>query len=162
MKHLKHASETLAKTHQKHLKIIVKHTQHPYKNTYNICMKHLQHPNKHTLFGKKTPMKHWEQKLATYVYNYYSMCNIPINFCNIRMKHLQHTSETSETLETYSCNMRFQRNISLFRNGGSSARRVHQCRTRRSGREGHDRFGREGRRGSTRSRRPRWITSSTG
>jgi hypothetical protein len=28
------------------------------------------------------------------------------------MKHLQHTSETSEILETYVCNMRFQRNIS--------------------------------------------------
>jgi hypothetical protein len=31
MKHLKHASETLAKTHEKHLKIIVKHTQHSDK-----------------------------------------------------------------------------------------------------------------------------------
>jgi hypothetical protein len=29
MKHLKHTSETLAKTHEKHLKNIVKHTQHP-------------------------------------------------------------------------------------------------------------------------------------
>jgi hypothetical protein len=31
MKHLKHASETLAKTHGKHLKTIVKHMQHPDK-----------------------------------------------------------------------------------------------------------------------------------
>jgi hypothetical protein len=31
MKHLKHAYETLTKTHEKHLKIIVKHTQHPDK-----------------------------------------------------------------------------------------------------------------------------------
>ena len=30
------------------------------------------------------------------------------------MKHLQHISKTSETLETYFCNMRFQRNISLL------------------------------------------------
>jgi hypothetical protein len=31
MKHLKHTSETLAKTPEKHLKIIVKSTQHPDK-----------------------------------------------------------------------------------------------------------------------------------
>jgi hypothetical protein len=31
MKHLKHASETLAKTHEKHLKTIVKHIEHPNK-----------------------------------------------------------------------------------------------------------------------------------
>jgi hypothetical protein len=30
------------------------------------------------------------------------------------MKHLQHPFGTSETLETYFCNMRFQRNISLL------------------------------------------------
>ena len=44
-------------------------------------------------------MKHWEQTFATYVYKYYNICNIPIYFCNIYMKHLQHFSETSETLE---------------------------------------------------------------
>ena len=33
------------------------------------------------------------------------MCNIPIYFCNIKMKHLQHTDKPSETLETYSCNI---------------------------------------------------------
>jgi hypothetical protein len=41
MKHLKYASETLAKTHKEHLKTIVKHKQHPDKTlaTYvrNIC-----------------------------------------------------------------------------------------------------------------------------
>lgn len=57
-------------------------------------------------------MKHWEQKLATYAYNYCSICDIPIYFCNIRMKDLQHPDETSETLETYSCNMCFQRAMS--------------------------------------------------
>jgi hypothetical protein len=38
-----------------------------------------------------------------------NMCNIPIYFCNIRMKHLQHNSKTSETLKTYGCNMHLQR-----------------------------------------------------
>ena len=42
------------------------------------------------------------------------MCNITIYFCNIHMKNLQHTSETSKIIETYSCNMRFQLNISLL------------------------------------------------
>ena len=67
-------------------------------------------------------MKHLEQTLATYVYIHCNMCNITIYFCNIQMKHLQHihtkhlqhTSETSEPIETYSYNMRFQRNISLL------------------------------------------------
>jgi hypothetical protein len=31
MKHLKHASKTLAKIHEKYLKTIVKHMQHPDK-----------------------------------------------------------------------------------------------------------------------------------
>jgi hypothetical protein len=31
MKHIKHVSETLAKSPEKHLKIIVKYTQHPDK-----------------------------------------------------------------------------------------------------------------------------------
>jgi hypothetical protein len=31
MKHLKHASETLTKTPEKHLKSLQKHTQHPDK-----------------------------------------------------------------------------------------------------------------------------------
>jgi len=31
MKHLKHEAETLAKIPEKHLKTIVKHTQHPDK-----------------------------------------------------------------------------------------------------------------------------------
>ena len=42
--------------------------------------------------------------LATYVYNHCNICNIPIYFCNIRMKHLQHTYET---LKIYVCNMSF-------------------------------------------------------
>ena len=59
-------------------------------------------------------MKHWEQTLATYIYNHCNICNILIYFCDICMKHLQHTSETSEILKTYACNMRFQRNIILL------------------------------------------------
>jgi hypothetical protein len=53
----------------------------------------------------------FEWAFATYVYNHYNICNISIYFYNIHMKHLQHTSET---IETYSCNMRFQRNTSLL------------------------------------------------
>ena len=30
------------------------------------------------------------------------------------MKHLQHTSKTTETLETYACNMCFQRHVTLL------------------------------------------------
>jgi Na+-translocating ferredoxin:NAD+ oxidoreductase RNF subunit RnfB len=56
-------------------------------------------------------MKHLEHMLATCVYNYCNICNIPIYFCNIDVKHMQHTSETSETLETYGWNMLFQRNV---------------------------------------------------
>ena len=59
-------------------------------------------------------MKHYEQILATYMYSHCNMCNIPIYFCNIHMKHLQHASKTSKTLETYVCNMRFQHNIFLL------------------------------------------------
>jgi hypothetical protein len=36
-------------------------------------------------------MKHWEQTLATYVYNHCNICNISIYFCNTHIKHLQHT-----------------------------------------------------------------------
>ena len=50
------------------------------------------------------------------------------------MKHVQHTSETSETLKIYTCNVCFQRNISLLfgrmethRRAGGSGPRV-ACR----------------------------------
>jgi hypothetical protein len=48
------------------------------------------------------------------VYNYRNICNISIYFCNIYMKPLQHTSKTTETLETYACNIHFQRNVTLL------------------------------------------------
>jgi hypothetical protein len=65
------------------------------------------------------------------------ICSISIYFCNIDVKHLQHTSKTSETLETYSCNMRFQRNITwLLRRHyatlgeqGSLGEHVHEAAT---------------------------------
>jgi hypothetical protein len=69
----------------------------------------MQHPNKHTCnIRLKKQIKHLEQTFATCVYNHFNMCNIMIYFCNIHLKHLRHTSET------YSCDMRFQRNISLL------------------------------------------------
>jgi hypothetical protein len=37
-----------------------------------------------------------------------NICNIPIYFCNIHMKHLQHNSKTSKTLE----NIRLQHVLS--------------------------------------------------
>jgi hypothetical protein len=59
-------------------------------------------------------MKHFEYTLEIYVYSHCNMCNIPIYFYNTNIKHLQHTFQTPETLETYVCNMRFQRNISML------------------------------------------------
>jgi hypothetical protein len=102
---------------QKHLKNTwnhCKHTQHLDKTITSYVWKHMQHSNKHTCnihTSEKKQMKHWEQELATYVYNH---CNITIYFCNIRMKYLQHTSETFKTLsaETSPC---------CLKNGGSSA-----------------------------------------
>ena len=60
----------------------------------------MQHPNKHTCnIRLEKLMKHWKEKLATYVYNHCNICNIQIYFCNIHLKQLQYTYETSETLE---------------------------------------------------------------
>lgn len=51
-------------------------------------------------------MKHQGQTLATYVYKYFNLCNIPIYFYNLRMKqHMQRPSKISETFELYICNM---------------------------------------------------------
>jgi hypothetical protein len=76
-------------------------------------------------------MKYLENTLETYIYIYCNMCNIPIYFwnipiyfSNIDIKHLQHTFETPETFETYVCNMRFQRNISLPLRRMEARRRV--------------------------------------
>ena len=68
----------------------------------------MQHPDK-TLANirRENEMKHLEHKLETYMYSHCNTCNIPIYFCNIKMKHLQHLDETSETLETYFYSMGF-------------------------------------------------------
>jgi hypothetical protein len=52
------------------------------------------------------------------------MCNIPIYFYNIHMKHLQHTSKTYETLEIYACNAYSVNNISLLLRRMEAHRRV--------------------------------------
>jgi hypothetical protein len=87
-------------------------------NIYNI------QTNTLATYVWKKQIKYWEYKLTTYVYNHCNIYNIPIHFCNIRMKNLQYTSKTSETLETYACNMRFQRNISLLLRRTEACRRV--------------------------------------
>jgi hypothetical protein len=81
-------------------------------------------------------MKHWEEKLATYVYNHCNICNIPMYFCNIHMKHLQHTYETSETLETCVLQHRggWGRSIPVIAIGAGSKRwRVSTTNTSTSG-----------------------------
>ena len=73
------------------------------------------------------------------MYNHYNICNIPIYFCNINLKHLQHTSEISETLETDSCSMRFQRSgaevVDVELVGGTDLDRGY-CRRMERGRNG--------------------------
>jgi hypothetical protein len=94
MKHFKHASETLAKTREKHLNTIATHTQHADKNTCNIYVKHMQYPDKHTCnirLKKKT-----DETLGT------DLCHPDHPY-----ETLTHTSEISET---YLCNIRFQGN----------------------------------------------------
>jgi hypothetical protein len=51
--------------------------QHPDKHICNICL--------------KLQIKHWEEKLVTYVYNSCNICNDQIYLCNIHIKHLQYT-----------------------------------------------------------------------
>jgi hypothetical protein len=81
---------------------------------------------------KKTDETFGKHTLATCLYSHYNMCNIPIYFCNIDVKHLQLTSEKFETLKIYVCNMRFQRNITLLL-GRMEARRCGARRQRGSG-----------------------------
>jgi hypothetical protein len=82
MKHLKQASETLAKMPLKHLKTIT--------NICNIQMKHLQNiRTKHLKTLENICLQH------ACIYN------IQIYFCNVQIKHLQHMSGTAETFRTY-------------------------------------------------------------
>jgi hypothetical protein len=86
--------------------------------TFENHYKHMQHLdkilaicniqiNKLATYVSKTD-GHWEKTLATYVYNHCNICDIPIYFCNVYLKHLQHTFKTFETLTIYACNMRVQ------------------------------------------------------
>jgi hypothetical protein len=104
MQHLQHTSDDRWNTWNMHLKHLqkqlkntwsyCKHMQYLDENTCNIYVKHMQHPDKRICnIHMKKQMKHWEHKLATYVYNHCDIYNILIYFCN--------TYETSETLETY-------------------------------------------------------------
>jgi hypothetical protein len=88
MKHLKHVSETLVKTCEKHLKPTATHTQHPNKTIY---MKHMQQLDKHTCnIRQKKQMKHSVTDACNIrVQTIANIRNTPIYFCNIRMKHLQ-------------------------------------------------------------------------
>ena len=51
---------------------------------------------------------------AIYVYNHCNICNVPIYFYNIHMKHLQDNSETIATLKTDTSKCAFKRNIYLL------------------------------------------------
>jgi hypothetical protein len=88
MKHFKHASETLAKTREKHLNTIATHTQHADKNTCNIYVKHMQYPDKHTcnIRLKKKQMKHWEQICVILI--------IHMKHLHIPLKYPKHTFAT--------------------------------------------------------------------
>jgi hypothetical protein len=80
-----------------------------------MCVKYMQHPNKHTCNIRldKTDELLEKEACNIRVQPLQHMQHPGLNLQHGR-KHLQHTSETSETLETYVCNMRFQRNISLL------------------------------------------------
>ena len=88
----------------------------------------LQHLDDNTCNIRLIEMKHLEYTIETYVYSHCNMCNIPIYFCNISIyfcnidiKHVQHTYET---LETYVCNMLFQRKHLLVASQMEAPRRV--------------------------------------
>jgi hypothetical protein len=109
---MKHIFKTLAKTPEKHLEAIVKHTQHP-ENTCNICVKHMQHPNKHTCnvrlektdetFGtdacniRVEPLQHMQHPDLLLQHTYENTCNIPL-------KHLKHLKCTLATC-VFKCNI---------------------------------------------------------
>jgi len=48
------------------------------------------------------------------MYSHCNICNIPIYFYNIQMKHLQDVSETYERIETYVCNIGRGRGLSIL------------------------------------------------
>ena len=77
LKHLQHASETLAK--------------HQRKLENHVCS-HCKHLDETTCYIR---MKTFETLVYIYIYN------IQIYFCNIQINHLQHTSKTDKIFRTY-------------------------------------------------------------
>jgi hypothetical protein len=67
------------------------------------------------------------------LYNYCNICNIPIYFCNIHLKHLQYISKTPETLSITLLLGQMELAIvelddSIVVNGGALSSSVHQRR----------------------------------
>ena len=144
MKHVQHPHETDETFKAYTYNICVKHMHHQIKHlqlanmktctrTYscNIYVEHvptsisdrLQHTSITNETFWTTPLKHLQHGSKTI-----AICaTSPIYLCNIHMKQLQHTSETSKTLETYTCNMRFHRNISLLRSCVTTATMSFMC-----------------------------------
>jgi len=71
---------------QKNLK-----TLHMCENICNIQMKTLAN------ICLENEVKHLKHTLETYVHRHSNMCNIPIYFCNIQIKHLKHLKHTLAT-----------------------------------------------------------------
>jgi hypothetical protein len=95
MKHLKYASETLAKT----LETIINIRNIQIKQSHHMCEKNatfLQHTSEKTYETLRTGACNIREQLLQQV-------QYPIYFCNIRMKHLQHTFETFETQMIATC-----------------------------------------------------------
>jgi hypothetical protein len=71
--------------------ILETYVRNTCKNT-SYVEKHMQHRDE-TLANIRleNEMKHLEHILKTHMYSHCNMCNIPIYFCNIQMKHLQHS-----------------------------------------------------------------------
>jgi hypothetical protein len=73
--------------------------QHLNKHACNVYLENIHLKKTDEKLGTeacniRVQMKNWEQKLTTYTYNHFNICNISIYFCNIHVKHLQYTSET--------------------------------------------------------------------
>jgi hypothetical protein len=87
--------QNTCKTHEKHLKIIVKHMQHPDK-TFETCVKHLQHPDLLLQLPHKT--------LAIYLWNTWNMHLQQCNMCFQR-----NVTLLIERMETRRCGARRRR-----------------------------------------------------
>jgi hypothetical protein len=90
IKHLNHASKTLAKMHEKYLKTIT--NIHNIQIKCHICEKCMQHPDKHTC---NNTSKNTDETLET------DLCNMHIQ----PLQHVQHSDillqHSFETIATY-------------------------------------------------------------